>query len=69
MWRGHGGARWWMVGDTLWLTNDYVFYFHPMAEPQIYALRAKGYGDLGTMDTDIIKNRAPYPVSDSVYWS
>ena len=25
----HGGARWRLVGDTLWLANDYGPYFHP----------------------------------------
>jgi hypothetical protein len=64
----HGGARWRLVGDTLWLGNDYSPYFHPMIAPRILAIQEKGYG-LGVMDMDIINQRPPYPVPDSVYWS
>lgn len=67
-WHFHGGARWRLVGDTLWLANDYDPYFHPMIGPRIMALEAKGYG-LAVMDSAIIHNRPPYPVPDSLYWS
>lgn len=69
MWHRHGGARWRLVGDTLWLGNDYAPYFHPMIHTRIDALREKGYSDLGTMDMDIIKQREPFDVPDSIYWS
>jgi hypothetical protein len=68
MFHRHGGARWRLVGDTLWLGNDYEPYFHPMIDKRIVALQDKGYG-LSVMDPDIIANRLPYPVSDSIYWS
>lgn len=64
----HGGARWRLVGDTLWLGNDYEPYFHPMIDKRIVAIQRKGYG-LSVMDQEIIGQRLPYPVSDSVYWS
>ena len=63
-----GGARWRLVGDTLWLGNDYVPYFHPMIEERIVAIERKKYG-LSVMDTSIINKRPRYPVSDAVYWS
>lgn len=66
---GHGGARWRLVGDTLWLANDFYPYYNSMIGPRIEALRAKGYGDLATMDMDIIGTRMPFAVPDSVYWS
>jgi hypothetical protein len=65
---GHGGARWRLVGDTLWLGNDYQPYFHTMIDRRIVALQHKGYG-LAVMDSAIITNRPPYPVPDSIYWS
>jgi hypothetical protein len=68
MWHGHGGARWRLVGDILWLANDYIPYFHPMIDKQIIAIQRKGYG-LSVMDTAVINNRKPFPVPDSVYWS
>lgn len=64
----HGGARWRLLGDTLWIANDYVPYFHPMIEKRILAIQAKGYG-LGVMDAESITSRPPFPVPDSVYWS
>jgi hypothetical protein len=64
----HGGARWRLVGDTLWLGNDYQPYFHPMIDKRIVAIQRKGYG-LAVMDSAVIQHRLPYPVSDSVYWS
>jgi len=64
----HGGARWRLVGDTLWLGNDYEPYFHPMIQPRIEAIQEKGYG-LAAMDMKIIGNREPYDVPDSIYWS
>jgi hypothetical protein len=64
----HGGARWRLVGDTLWLGNDYKPYFHPMIDKRIVAIQMKGYG-LSVMDKEIIDKRLPYPVSDSIYWS
>jgi hypothetical protein len=68
MGHGHGGARWRLVGDTLWLGNDYVPYFHSMIDRRIVAIQDKGYG-LGVMDMDVISKRPPYLVPDSVYWS
>ena len=68
MGHNHGGARWRLVGDTLWLADDYFPYYHPMVDPRVEALRAKGHA-LGVMDMDVIRNRKPYPVPDSVYWS
>jgi hypothetical protein len=68
MWHEHGGARWRLVGDTLWLGNDYAPYFHPMIEKRVVAIQLKGYG-LSVMDPDVINQRSPYPVPDSVYWS
>src|SRR5689334_12960749 len=65
---GHGGARWRLVGDTLWLANDYFPYFHTMIDKRIVAIQEAGYG-LGVMDMDVIMQRPPYPVPDSVYWS
>lgn len=65
---GHGGARWRLVGDTLWLSNDFEPYFHPMIQPRIEAIQAKGYG-LGVMDMGVIRDREPFEVPDSVYWS
>jgi hypothetical protein len=68
MWHHHGGARWRLVGDTLWLANDYIPYFHPMIDPRIVAIQKKVYG-LSVMDMDVIKDRGPFPVPDSIYWS
>ena len=64
----HGGARWRLVGDTLWLGNDYTPYFHPMIGPRMRMIQVKGYG-LAVMDTDVISKRPPWLVPDSVYWS
>jgi hypothetical protein len=68
MGHGHGGARWRLTGDTLWLGNDYQPYFHTMIDRRIVALQQKGEG-LAVMDSAIIANRPPYPVPDSIYWS
>ena len=57
------------MGDTLWLGYDYIPYFHPMVEPRIFALQAKGYRDIGIIDMAIVDRRPPYPVPDSIYWS
>jgi hypothetical protein len=71
----HGGARWRLVGDTLWLGTDYVPYFHPMIEHRIHAINNTLEYGLSAMDTldrfvkRVISRRPPYPVSDSVYWS
>lgn len=67
---GHGGARWRLVGDTLWLGNDYKPYFHGMITGRILNTNQKGYG-LAVMDTAIIKATRPTPfeVPDSIYWS
>ena len=64
----HGGARWRLVGDTLWLGNDYIPYFHPIVGPrlQVYTRKKIPYG---VMDTAIINGRSAFPVPDSVYWS
>ncbi len=64
----HGGARWRLVGDTLWLSNDYEPYFHPMIDKRIVAIKAKKYG-LAVMDTAVIRSRPPFPMPDSVFWS
>lgn len=64
----HGGARWRLVGDTLWLANDYDFYFHQMIGNRLSAYTEKNL-PYGIMDTAIINNRGPFPVSDSIYWS
>lgn len=68
MWHKHGGARWQLVGDTLWLANDYEFYYHKMIAPRMRALQEKG-NVLGVMDMDVIRNRVSFPVTDSIYWS
>jgi hypothetical protein len=68
MHHNHGGARWRLVGDTLWLGNDYVPYFHTMIDKRIMAIQAKGYG-LAAMDMDVINKRPAFRVPDSVYWS
>lgn len=68
MGHAHGGARWRLVGDTLWLGNDYQPYFHPMIDKRIVALQQEGYG-LAVMDSAVFANRLPYPVPDSIYWS
>ncbi len=68
MWHGHGGARWRLVGDTLWLSNDYEPYFHPMIEKRIWAMNAKGQG-LAVMDSAVMKERPSFPIPDSLYWS
>jgi len=61
----HGGARWRLVGDTLWLGNDYEPYYHPMI-----ALRIRSdHLTRAITDTSVINKRPPYPVPDSVYWS
>jgi len=66
---GHGSARWRLVGDTLWLANDYDDYMMPMVDPRIEVYRAKGYQNFATIDPAVIKSRSPFPVPDSVYWS
>lgn len=68
MYHLHGGARWRLVGDTLWLGNDYEPYFHPMIDYRTAGIQSKGYG-LAVMDTSVINKRPPWPVPDSVYWS
>jgi hypothetical protein len=68
MWHLHGGARWRLTGDTLWLANDYQPYFHPMIEKRILAIQRKGE-NLSIMDPEVFASRPPYPVPDSVYWS
>lgn len=69
MWHQHGGARWRAVGDTLWLANDYLPYFHGMIDTRILAIQQKGYG-LSVMDKDVIRDTGgPFDVPDSVYWS
>lgn len=75
----HGGVRWRLVGDTLWLGNDFGPYFHYMIEPRTYALQANGRG-IGVVDRDVIargrvgKGGAfsqpdSIYVPDSAYWS
>src|SRR5881394_574528 len=32
--QAHGGARWRLIGDTLWLGNDYEPYYHPIFDPR-----------------------------------
>ena len=66
--QNHGGARWRLVGDTLWLANDYAPYFHPMAQPRVRKMLA-AHGHLGHLDAEINSNGTPFPVPDSVYWS
>jgi len=65
---GHGGARWRLLGDTLWLSNDYEPYFHTMIDKRIAAIDAKKYG-LAVMDTAVIRSRPPFPMPDSIFWS
>ena len=65
---GHGGARWRLVGDTLWLGNDYEPYYHPILNHRWFADEIKGL-PYWSLDRDVISNRPPLPVSDSVYWS
>jgi hypothetical protein len=62
----HGGARWRLVGDTLWLGNDYLPYYHPIINTRQEEVFKN---HLGVWDTLLVKRRRPYPVPDSVYWS
>lgn len=64
----HGGARWRLIGDTLWLGNDHVPYWHQMSQTRLSAIGKKGQNP-AAMDMDVIAQRPPYPVPDSVYWS
>ena len=63
---GHGGARWRLVGDTLWLGNDYEPYYHPIINTRQQEV---SQNHLGVWDTLLVQRRRPYPVPDSVYWA
>ena len=52
---GHGGARWRLVGDTLWLGNDFGPYYHPIIEQRNIAYRAKGLPNWA-IDRDVIRS-------------
>lgn len=65
----HGGARWRLAGDTLCLANDYLSYYHPMFNQRELLTRMKHQDNVGIIDLDLVRDRPPFSVPDSVYWS